>query len=69
VSHIKLKPKELIQQLGTSGFYTLLAAEGKAYLSTCVNAQGPTTVTREQFLANRTAYDLKPNRLLPILIG
>ncbi len=69
VNNVALKPKEFVRRRSDSGIYALFEAHGKAYLSTCVNAQGPTTVTREQFLANRTTYDLKPDRLLPILIG
>lgn len=57
------------QHQGQSGFYSLYEYEKMAYLSSCINPKGPSTVTREQFFANRNAYDLKVERLLPVVLG
>lgn len=63
---VKAKPT---QQQGQTGFYHLFEHERTAYLSSCINPKGSSTVTREQFFANRNAYDLKPDRLIPIILG
>ncbi len=51
------------------GFYSLFANQGKAYLSTCINPRGSTTVTAQQFMQNRNSHDLKLERVLPWLFG
>lgn len=61
-----LKPS---QQQNQAGFYRLFEHEQTAYLTSCINPQGPSTVTKEQFFANRSAYDLKFDRLIPIALG
>ncbi|NDJ16201.1 cyanoexosortase A system-associated protein [Myxacorys almedinensis] len=57
------------QKQGKNGFYSLFEHKRKAYLSTCINSRGSSTVTREQFVANRNTYDLQPSRLIPVLVG
>lgn len=59
----------LHQKKGIKGFYTLFTHREQAYLSACINPQGPSTVTGEQFAYNRNTYDLRASRLLPVLLG
>lgn len=56
------------QQTGI-GFYNLFTYQEKAYLSSCINPRGGTTVTDRQFKQNRNTYDVQLNRLLPWLLG
>lgn len=58
----------LRQQEGV-GFYGLFVYQNRAYLSTCINPNGGSTVTTEQFLHNRHTYDLRFSRLLPWFLG
>ncbi|MDX2239757.1 MAG: cyanoexosortase A system-associated protein [Leptolyngbyaceae cyanobacterium bins.302] len=51
------------------GHYGLVAHEGKAYLSACVNPRGISTVTEPQFTQNRYANDLQISRIVPWLLG
>ncbi|NEO99884.1 MAG: cyanoexosortase A system-associated protein [Symploca sp. SIO2E9] len=51
------------------GFYYLLVDEQRAYLSSCINPRGKTTVTPQQFTENGNRHDLRLNRLLPWLMG
>jgi cyanosortase A-associated protein len=53
-------------QVGHAGLLTL---PDRVYLSSCINAQGPTTLTEAQFAQNRYEYDLKPVRILSWLLG
>ncbi|MDJ0796873.1 MAG: cyanoexosortase A system-associated protein [Calothrix sp. MO_167.B12] len=52
-----------------AGFYSLFTYENKAYLSSCINPRGASTVSPEQFLRNRRKYDLRTNRFLPWFSG
>ncbi len=56
------------QQLGI-GYYGLFTYQNKAYLSSCINSQGDSTVTTEQFLHNGYIYNIRFNRLLLWLLG
>lgn len=63
----------LRQQKGI-GFYSLFTDKQRAYLSTCINSRGGTTVTVSQFRRNRDIYDniysmRFKERLLPWLQG
>lgn len=63
----------LRQQEGI-GFYSLFTYQQRAYLSTCINSRGGSTVTDLQFRQNRDIYDNIFNmrfkeRLLPWLQG
>ncbi len=51
------------------GFYTLFLDQDRAYLSTCINSRGGSTITSEQFLHNRYIYDFKYSLLLSWLQG
>lgn len=64
---ISLSPT-LRQQEGV-GFYGLFTYQGKAYLSSCINPYGGSTVTDNQFKQNRNTKDLQISRLLPWLLG
>lgn len=57
-----------LRQHSQVGFYYLFANGKRAYLSSCINARGGTTVTPSQFQHNRLLYDLQPDRLLPWLL-
>lgn len=58
----------LRQQKGV-GFYYIFEHQRRAYLSTCINSRGGTTVTELQFQQNRYRYDIHLSRLLPWLVG
>jgi cyanosortase A-associated protein len=58
----------LRQQEGV-GSYNLFVHQGRAYLSTCINPRGGSTVTNNQFILNRYLYDVRLGRLLPWLLG
>lgn len=51
------------------GFYSLFSHQQMAYLSTCINPRGGSTVTSEQFQQNRNSYDLRLDRFLPWVLG
>lgn len=51
------------------GHYILSSVSKETILDTCINPQGKSTVTREQFLDNRLQYDLSPTHLLRWAIG
>lgn len=51
------------------GFYGLTATSDRAYLSSCINPYGGSTVTGEQFRDNRNTHDLRATRLVPWLLG
>ncbi len=47
-----------------TGFYQLFTYKNQAHLVTCINPQGESTVTSEQFFHNRNLYDLQPKNVL-----
>lgn len=51
------------------GFYAFFTNQGNAYLTSCINPRGGSTVTFDQFRQNRNTYDLQPGRLLLWLLG
>lgn len=60
--------RNLRQQEGV-GFYSLFVHQGRSHLSACINPRGGSTVTPEQFTANRYTYDLRLRRLATWLLG
>lgn len=60
---------KVIDKKGSTGFYRLFERDRIAYLTTCINSRGSSTINREQFFANRNNYDLRIDRLLPIVLG
>jgi cyanosortase A-associated protein len=65
----KVLAQKKIQQINNKGFYALFSDQHKAYLSSCINSRGGSTVTMQQFSKNRYAYDLKANLFVPWLLG
>lgn len=68
----KLKPGQLLQNMRQQqgiGYYSLFTEKGRSRLAACINPQGRSTVTKEQFLANRYTYDLLPQRMMSVLLG
>lgn len=53
----------------TQGFHGSYLTDGKANLAACINPRGVSTITNEQFQANRNDYDLTPQRILPVVFG
>lgn len=65
----KLLKKANIQKLDNIGFYLHFRDRKRAYLSSCINSRGNTSVTQKQFSKNRYLHDLKYSLLLPWLFG
>ncbi|MEW6494265.1 MAG: cyanoexosortase A system-associated protein [Cyanobacteriota bacterium] len=59
----------IIRQKPGMGFYALFTTQGTAYLTSCINPRGGSTVTFDQFRQNRNTYDLQSHRLLLWLLG
>lgn len=59
----------IIKQKPGMGFYALFNYQENAYLTSCINPRGSSTVTFDQFRQNRNTYDLQPQRLLVWLLG
>ncbi len=68
-TYASIPSSPVLRQKEEIGFYGLFTYQGKAYLSTCINPYGNSTVTDRQFKQNRNTYDLQLNRLLPWLLG
>lgn len=51
------------------GSHHLFTYQQRAYLSTCINSSGGSTVSASQFNRNRLVYDLRLSRLFPWLLG
>lgn len=52
-----------------TGYYTLFADDEQLYLSACINSQGGSTVTEQQFIRNRYGNDLTPQRIFWWILG
>lgn len=52
-----------------TGTYGVLTAQGRAYLTACINPRGQSTVTEQQATQNRYATGLRPWRVLRWLLG
>ena len=52
--------------VGTYGMYLV---QDRAYLTACINSQGGSTLTRQQFESNRINNDLLGDRTIPWLMG
>jgi len=65
-----LASSPVVRQDEKIGFYVLgIDKKQQAYLSTCINPRGGTTLTYSQFNQNRYLYDLQPQRLVSWLFG
>lgn len=58
-----------VQRQDQNGSYVLFEAQQTVYLSACINSKGPSTVTHQEFFANRNRHDFHLSRLVPVLIG
>jgi cyanosortase A-associated protein len=59
----------IIRQHPETGFYSLFTHQQTAYLSACINPQGISTATEEQFQRNRSTNILQPHQILSWLQG
>lgn len=63
------KPTYIIRQLDKIGAYALSINQNRAYLHSCINPNGLSAITYQQFIYNRHTSDLKLHRLLPVLLN
>lgn len=59
----------LIKEKSGVGFHALFTKEETAYLTSCINPRGGSSVTFDQFRENRNVYDVKPGRIILWLLG
>ena len=59
----------VLQQDNEGGFYGLYTYQQKAYLSSCINPRGSSTVTSDRFKRNRMIYDTRLPRIMLWLTG
>lgn len=52
-----------------TGHYLLFSDQKRAYLSSCINPRGGSTITEDQFMQNRNTYDINPERIISYLFG
>ena len=43
--------------------------QNRAYLSACINPRGSSTFTQTEFITNRYLYDVRPDRLVNLMLG
>lgn len=58
-----------LKQNKEQGSYGLYTNNNKAYLSTCINPVGNSTVTSDQFKRNLMIHGNNPQRIMPWLLG
>lgn len=58
-----------IRTLPGVGSYGILAHQGRAYLSACINSRGDSTVTEQEFKQNSYRHDLRPDRVVSWFMG
>ncbi|MEL7079352.1 MAG: cyanoexosortase A system-associated protein [Cyanobacteria bacterium J06648_1] len=51
------------------GVYSLYSYENRAYLSTCINPHGNSTITSDEFKRNLMVHDTRIDSVLPWLLG
>ncbi|MCU0549615.1 MAG: cyanoexosortase A system-associated protein, partial [Leptolyngbya sp. Prado105] len=51
------------------GFYGIFTHQDRTYLSACVNSRGGSTFSGTQFARNRNLQDIRPDRIVPWLLG
>ncbi len=62
-------PALFTEQTSQQGTYRIFQADETLHLISCLNPNGPATVTLEQFSHRRQRYDLHWQRLAPWLLG
>jgi cyanosortase A-associated protein len=71
-SSVEAAPNEqsfVTRQKSGVGTYGMYVVQDRAYLTACINPQGGSTLTRQQFNDNRDRYDLLSHRTIPWLLG
>jgi cyanosortase A-associated protein len=66
---LKVTIKQDIRKQAGVGFYSVFEYEGRSHLLSCINPRGGSTVTGEQFIANRKSLDFQPVRFLDWMLG
>ena len=51
------------------GYYILYNDKKNAYLTSCINPRGGSTVNSSQFMQNRYKHDINSQRILPWILG
>lgn len=59
----------LIRQSPETGAFAQLTYDDYAYISTCINPRGLSTVSPDQFQRNQELYDTVMDRVIPWLLG
>ncbi|BAY90417.1 MULTISPECIES: cyanoexosortase A system-associated protein [unclassified Tolypothrix] len=60
---------QTVRQQPGIGYYGLFTHNNKAYLSSCINPQGESTVTPDEFMQNRYLYNLSFQHIFSWLLG
>ncbi|WP_353932503.1 cyanoexosortase A system-associated protein [Okeanomitos corallinicola TIOX110] len=66
---LKEKANQIIEYLPEVGYYSLYNDGKQAYLTSCINPRGGSTVNSSQFMKNRYNYDININRIIPWILG
>ena len=67
--YTSISSSAVVRQHQGVGYYGLLVDRQRAYLSACINPQGGSTFTPQQFNQNRYLYDQRWQRILPWLLS
>jgi cyanosortase A-associated protein len=57
------------REQANTGTYNLSTQQGRAYLNSCINPRGPSSVTRQQFIATHLRHDLSPVQIWRWLVN
>jgi len=67
--YTSISSSAVVHQREGVGYYGLGVYQQQAYLSACINPQGDSTFTYEQFNKNQDLYETRPQHLLSWLLG
>lgn len=67
--YTSISSSAVVRQHQKVGYYGLLVDRQRAYLSACINPQGGSTFTPQQFNPNQYLYDPRWERILPWLLS
>ncbi len=59
----------VVRQQPGVGTYAMYIIQNRAYLTTCINPRGGSTLSRQEYNDNRDRYDLLSDRTIPWLLG
>lgn len=62
-------PPKVRQQEGIGKYGLGIDQNQRAYLSACINPRGGSTITQGEFTLNRYLYDVRPDRLVNLMLG